>query len=276
MADYEIIKDRAKVLLESGKTSKLYSYLESYAWYSNNKDSIKLQIQDRLWQAVVHSRRDIKRKIKSYPYINKIPKSLDRLCNLYGDPPQRYIKIKDKIDDDLTKAYNDRAKEIKLNEAMQENHKLAMFYNTVLVGPYFEGKNLYIRTYLPFEYFVIPKESDKSRIDVLLLLNVKEISPQKFEKSVIVWTEKEHYIINSELISEPIPNNSGKENPYKGVIPFLSLRMKRDNYDFQGNGLEWMVESCLAASVNRVYTNYLIPFCVGGIFVAKKDRKSVV
>jgi len=270
MANYEIIKDRAKTLLNVKKDSRIYSCLESYAWYNNNKDAIKAQIQERLWRSVIHDRREIKRKIKSYPYINKIPKTLGRLCSLYKDSPIRYVKNgKCEIDPGLTDAYNKIVKEVDLNGEMKKNHRLATFYNTVIVGPYFEEGKLFIKTYLPFEYLIIPKAKDKNRIDALLILNIDEVSPQEYKKSVIVWTEKDHYVIDQELISMPVEGNPNKLNPYDGVIPFLPLRINKDDYDPQGYGLEWMVEIFLAASTNRTYANYLIPYSVGGILVAK-------
>jgi hypothetical protein len=58
------------------------------------------------------------------------------------------------------------------------------------------------------------------------------------------------------------------KNPY-GIIPFAVLRMKHDSYDFQGCGMEGMAETCLAASVNLTYSNFLMPYNIGGILIAK-------
>jgi predicted double-glycine peptidase len=268
MVNYEIIKQRANELLFPQRDSKLNKYKRAYAWYRNDMDAIKEQIQESLYKSIVKSITKVKTKIKRTPYVNKIPKTLFRLCNLYKDTPERTILVDGKIDDVLTEKYNDLAARCSFDIMMIENHRLAVFYNTVIVGPYFENGELFLRTYLPFEYIVIPNDNDKSRMEVLLLLDRKEVEPNKFEESVIVWTKEKHYIITSDLNSKVVNTNVEKKNPY-GVIPFIILRMKQDNYDFQGYGLDWMVEVCLSASVNLTYSNFLVPYNIGGILIAK-------
>ena len=268
MVSYEIIKNRAQELLFPARDSKITEYKESYAWYCNDKNLIKSQIQRSLYKSIIKQIYKILNKVKRYPYINKIPKTLNRLSNLYKDPPERTIRVNGEIDENLTALYNARAEQCDLDVIMNDNHRLAMFFNTVIIGPYFEKGELFLRTYLPFEYIVIPNQNDKSRMDALLLLNKTEVEPDKFENSVIVWTKEKHYIITSELNSIVVNTNTDKTNPY-GVIPFVVLRIRRDNYDFQGHGLEWMVEACLSASVNLTYSNFLIPFNIGGILVIK-------
>jgi len=268
MVSYELIKKRANDLLFPSANSKLQKYKDAYAWYRDDLEAITEQIQKSLYKSIVKSISKIKNKIKRTPYVNKIPKTLFRLCNLYKDPPERVIMIDGEVNDELTEMYNYMASECNLDILMNENHKLALFYNTIIVGPYFEEGELFLRTYLPFEYIVIPNPKDKSRMDALLLLNVTEKEPDKFENSVVVWTNDMHYIITSDMTSKVVNTNVEKKNPY-GVIPFVPLRMKRDNYDFQGVGMVGMVETHLAASVNLTYANFLIPYNVGGILIAK-------
>ena len=268
MVNYEIIKQRAKDLLSPQPNSKLIEYKNAYAWYRNDKNAIREQIQKSLYKSIIKQYSKVTTKVKRYPYVNKIPKTLFRLCNLYKDPPERVILIDNKVDDVLTEKYNTLANQCNFDIIMNDNHKLAMFFNTIIIGPYFEDGELYLRTYLPFEYIVIPNKNDKLRMDALLLLNKTEVEPNKFEESVIVWTKEKHYIITSDLNSKVINTNVEKKNPY-GVIPFVTLQMKRDNYDFQGYGLDWMVETCLSASVNLTYCNFLLPYNIGGILVGK-------
>jgi predicted double-glycine peptidase len=45
--------------------------------------------------------------------------------------------------------------------------------------------------------------------------------------------------------------------------------MQQDDYDFQGQGFGGMIEACLSASVNLTYSNFLIPYNIGGVLVAK-------
>ena len=268
MVSYDMIKKRASDLLFPQANSTLTGYKDLYAWFIDDKENIKKQIQKSLHKSIVKHASKIRDKIKRYPYINKIPKTVTRLCNLYKDSPERSIRVNGEIDDELTEMYNTRVAECSLDMIMNDNHKLAMFFNTVIVGPYFEDGELYLRTYLPFEYIVIPNKNDKSRMDALLLLNEEEVEPNKFERSVIVWTKEKHYVITSDLNSKVVNTNTEKKNPY-GIIPFVVLRMRHDNYEFQGHGMEGMVETCLSASVNLTYSNFLIPYNIGGVLIAK-------
>lgn len=188
-----------------------------------------------------------------YDLLNITKKIINLSSVVYNDPAQRTL-VNDNGDEseDFTNYFNEILPD-NINSKNKKALRYAKLFNTSLTQVIFDknaGKiNLLIEP--SCNYKVKPSEEDYFKPEVIGY--DKEFTNFKGEKEVytVIWTEIDHYKIDSNGVKSAIKDNEDMENPF-GVLPFGILRLQEDE-DFWGIGAEDVV------NVNEVI-NFLLTF----------------
>jgi len=157
-----------------------------------------------------------------FRYSDIIQKALMRLsAGVYDEDP--VVTIDGKADEDLSNALIKTKFFPKAKEAL----KKALFVNTC-VSQIVKRDVIEIDNLMPDEITVI------TDLDYLkaIAFSVTRFDPNKKELYQAVWTETEHYILDSYGNQKPVDGNSAMINPYE-VLPFSKLSIT-DGIDYYG------------------------------------------
>lgn len=157
-----------------------------------------------------------------FRYSDIIQKALMRLsAGVYDEDP--VITIDGKADENLANALVKTKFFPKCKEAL----KKALFVNTC-VSQVVKRDVIEIDNLMPDEITVI------TDLDYLkaIAFSVTRFDPNKKELYQAVWTETEHYILDSYGNQKPVEGNSAMINPYE-VLPFSKLSIT-DGIDYYG------------------------------------------
>jgi hypothetical protein len=205
---------------------------------------------------------------------NIVPKVIDKVCQVYKQPAQRLLdggvqQIVDEATKDVKTeqskadaAYQELLLNSTINTKSKEWHKQGKFFNCVLVQPIVvKNKKASAETYMDFIIHTpayTSVETDQLNTQVLksfaypvsLMLAGKD----KEEDYLVVWTEKEHYLLNKQMEKIAPLNNNGMINPYKR-LPVAVLRFKDDPNSFFGEGRWSLVDGVeeIAVQATNLY-----------------------
>lgn len=175
-------------------------------------------------------------------YVNVTRKIINALAIVYKEPPKRTLvhPAKDKESDEvkaMNKYYLDKLPLDANSKDKRVNRLARLFGRSQMQLSFDRYSERFKYTVEPNYLFTInPLDDDPYRHE--LLMYIKEIEG---EENTIVWTDEDHYRIDSKDVIHPIGDNEGMVNPY-GVIPFPSLLLE-EGEDYWGNGLRDVVNA---------------------------------
>lgn len=188
-----------------------------------------------------------------FRYSDIIQKALMRLsAGVYDEDP--IITIDGKADEDLSNALIKTKFFPKVKEAL----KKALFVNTC-VSQVVKRDVIEIDNLMPDEITVI------TDLDYLKAkaISVTRFDPNKKELYQAVWTDTEHYLLDSFGNQKPVEGNKAMINPY-GVLPFSKLSIT-DGIDYYGEP-NWdlyyaqtaIIIKLMQADWNRMFNSFPI------------------
>jgi len=237
----EFLNDSVRIALQE----------KSYYYYTGDitevTEYLKIQVRKVLGDEVVRDNEWI------YDILNITKKIINLSSIVYKEPAVRYFTDdKGNEKEDWTEYYEQILPD-NINSKNKTAHRFAKLFNTSLTQVTFDkekGKvNLQIEPSCNYKI----KTEDYDYLKAVKIGYQKEFTNPKGEKEVylVVWTDTEHYMVDSKGKKTPIGDNEDKKNPF-GILPFPILRLNEDD-NFWGAGSEDVV------NVNEV-VNFLLTF----------------
>lgn len=181
--------------------------------------------------------------------INFVPKIMKKLCQVYARP------VSFKLDSEEEQKIYDMQFATAMHDSRKEFHKRGKLFNTILVRPIWHEDTK------EFEFMILHKgickikDSDNNYNKLLQVSYLIEENEKEYE---IVWTDDEHYAIDTETDKRVELEGIDGTNHYR-KIPFIVLRFEKCS-DFWGDGLSDLVdmnESICGAMSDAYYKRYL-------------------
>lgn len=226
-----------KKFLNDNDSVRIAEQRKQYEYYTGNQEAIKSYLEDLL--SVNFSSDTTNSMIKHW--INITKKIIDQLSVLYNKAAKRTILIDGKPDKELTNYYNSLLP-LNINAVDKIALRLARLNNVSLTQVYMDKrkKKLIYRVEPAWKISVVSDDIDVNKIKVLSYERYYAIDEENEEKYLIVWTEDNHYMMDSRNQILPVGDNFEMVNPYKdvdgyGIIPFAVLRINEAE-DFWGEG----------------------------------------
>lgn len=207
-------------LIRESEDARREQFKNFHYFYVKDKEEIERIIKNELIEYGIFNPTSVN-KIP-FRYSDIIQKGLMRLsAGVYDEDP--VITIDGKADDDLSNALIKTKFFPKAKEAL----KKALFVNTC-VSQVVKRDVIEIDNLMPDEITVI------TDLDYLKAqaISVTRFDPNKKELYQAVWTETEHYLLDSFGNQKPVEGNTAMINPYK-VLPFSKLSLT-DGIDYFG------------------------------------------
>lgn len=207
-------------LIRESEDARREQFKNFHYFYVKDKEEIERIIKNELIEYGIFNPTSVN-KIP-FRYSDIIQKGLMRLsAGVYDEDP--VITIDSKADDDLSNALIKTKFFPKAKEAL----KKALFVNTC-VSQVVKRDVIEIDNLMPDEITVI------TDLDYLKAqaISVTRFDPNKKELYQAVWTETEHYLLDSFGNQKPVEGNTAMINPYK-VLPFSKLSLT-DGIDYFG------------------------------------------
>ncbi len=207
-------------LLASSENSRRETFKEFHYFYVKDKEQIERIIKNGLVEYGIFTEKSVV-KIP-FRYSDIIQKALMRLsAGVFDEDP--IVTINGEADENLANALVKTKFFPKAKEAL----KKALFVNTC-VSQVVKRDCIEIDNLMPDEITVV------TDLDYLKAkgIAVTRYDPVKKELYQAVWTDTEHYLLDSFGNKKPIEGNKGMLNPY-GVLPFSKLSIT-DGIDYYG------------------------------------------
>lgn len=207
-------------LIRESEDARREQFKNFHYFYVKDKEEIERIIKNELIEYGIFNSTSVN-KIP-FRYSDIIQKGLMRLsAGVYDEDP--VITIDGKAGDDLSNALIKTKFFPKAKEAL----KKALFVNTC-VSQVVKRDVIEIDNLMPDEITVI------TDLDYLKAqaISVTRFDPNKKELYQAVWTETEHYLLDSFGNQKPVEGNTAMINPYK-VLPFSKLSLT-DGIDYFG------------------------------------------
>lgn len=207
-------------LMAASENARREIFKEFHYFYVKDKEEIERIIKRDLVSYGIFNNDSVK-KIP-FRYSDIIQKALMRLsAGVYDEDP--IVTINGSADDKLSNALLKTKFFPKCKEAL----KKALFVNTVL-SQVVKRDTIEIDNLMPDEVTVI------TDLDYLKAtgIAVTRFDPNKKELYQAVWTNEEHYLLDSFGNQIPVEGNKAMINPY-GVLPFSKLSIT-DGIDYYG------------------------------------------
>ena len=266
-------------------TPKVNSELSLWKAYYNHlkqQDDIRIGLQEWLYSyysgdstnIIEYLKETIKKVLGTeivtdnewlYDFINITKKMIDRLAVVYKEPADRYIIKEDEDVEELTDYLYQILPE-DINSKDKKAQRFAKLFNTSLTQIYFDKNTGKIG------FNIEPSHKYKVKTDYDDPYKITELSYEKYflnskqeeELFTVVWTEDEHYKMDSDGKKYPVGENEDKKNPFRdnednGAIPFPFL-MTEEGEDFWGIGQDDLV------NVNEMI-NFLLTFLLNDAIV---------
>ena len=217
-------KNDMQILDNENEKKRLAIAQKIYDFYCGDIHSIEIHLAKALGRTF---KEDDIREFQ-FLYIPVLRRIIDKLCLVYKSQTERSLESEGE-NTKLTELFSISDIQTK----SRHWHKMAKLFHTILVQPVlreeYGEKKLYFEIWNPNVITVEPRENN-----YLLPKKVMyQISNGK-EVNTVVWTDEEHYVLNSKGVIIYDENNTERINPY-GEIPFAVLRLKEAN-DFWGEG----------------------------------------
>lgn len=245
-------------LMTDSENARRELFKDFHYFYVKDKEEIERIIHRDLVDKKVFDSNSVK-KIP-FRFSDIIQKALMRLSSgVYDIDP--IITINGEPDENLDKILKD----IKFFPKVKEALKKALFVNTV-VSQVVKRDVIEIDNLMPDEISVI------TGLDYLKFtgIAVTRFDPNKKELYQAVWTDSEHYILdsfgNSKDVTDSEGNSNNKVNPY-GEMPFSTLRIN-DGIDFYGEPNWDLYLNQVSIIVQLMQTDYAMMFNSFPIWVA--------
>lgn len=200
-------------------------------------------------------------------FLNIVEKVIKRLSILYNRPAVRTIVVNGKPDLELTKYYNSILPD-NINTVDKLALELARLDNVSLTQVKYnkKKKKMSYRVEPSFKFDVKSSEDDVNEMAMLCYSYMYPNPDGKDELRIVVWTEDEHYRIDSNGKKIAVGNNEGMVNPYKdkygnGVIPYAVTRINEGD-DFWGQGQDDLV------NVNEIINIMLTDLLNSGVIMS--------
>lgn len=173
-------------------------------------------------------------------YINIVKKIVKALSAVYVQAPQRYVKVNGKISESATKYFNSIL-DPALNKYDKETQRMAKLHNTAV--PFLSFKDGKFKQHVDSSwlYNVYASYDDNDVIEKITYAKYFENTDGRPELYTVVWTDKEHYMIDANSNEMKLPGRTDRVNPY-GVIPVPFLRVESGD-DFWGEGQDLLVRA---------------------------------
>jgi len=187
-----------------------------------------------------------------YDFLNFTEKLINRSAIVYKDPAGRTIYKEDTESEEWTEYYDSILPD-NLNTKNKKAHRFAKLFNTSLTQITFDKKTGKLNYQIEPSCNYKIREDDTDYLIPKKIGYYKEMFNKKGEKEVflIVWTDKEHYMVDSKNKKMAVGDNTEMKNPYE-VLPFALLRLTEgDNF--------WGVGSEDVVNVNEV-VNFMLTF----------------
>lgn len=238
-------------LVTDSENARREQFKEFHYFYVKDREEIERIIKRDLVNYKVFDASSVE-KIP-FRYSDMIQKALMRLsAGVYDEDP--IITINGEADDNLSNALLKTKFFPKCKEAL----KKALFVNTVL-SQVVKRDTIEIDNLMPDEVSVITdKDYLKARV-----IAVTRFDPEKRELYQSVWSDEEHYLLDSFGNRIPVEGNSAMINPYE-TLPFSTLRLT-EGIDFYGEP-NWdlyltqtsVIIQLMQAEWNRMYNAHPI------------------
>lgn len=245
------------------RAERIRRAVELYEWAVNDDQNIIRQLKARLRKSNLIDE-DTFNRFPAWNYINGIPKILNIICTLYYRPPVRYVVTNGQIDERSTELLNQYIGQSNLNEACSEALKLAWLYKVARIMPVIRSSKLEFDVLLPFQVELETEAENPYMLKSLAILN-ELWTRQGPERIIVIWTNSEHFIYDTNLNKLPIEKNgksNGCINPYN-TIPVATLWL--ETTDAWGCPEYKLVEHYAANSLINIWKDYVAFFHAGGI-----------
>ena len=198
-----------------------------YDYYVNDQDKIKRYTQEAM--AVTFKPDTIERMM--LPYFNIVRRIVNRICVAYKLPAERYVIVggefqgeefvPDEGDQKSQDGYQELLEGSNINAQAKLWHRLAKFLDTAYVQPVWREDHIEYDVFAPHQLRV-----EESKDNFLLPEEVRyEISKPDGSIREIVWSEKEHWVLDADGKPVSGENEWGGVNKY-GVLPLIPLRLR--------------------------------------------------
>lgn len=244
----ELLKAENEFLNDSIRIS---TQEKSYYYYIGDLTELSLYLDSALRK--VFGDEVVRDREWLYEYLNISEKLINRTAIVYKDPARRTLLNEDGEESEEWTEYYNRILPDNINSKNKKAHRFAKLFNTSLTQITFDKKigktNHLIEPSCNYKV----KEDDNDYLKAKKIGYQKEIINAKGEREVvtIVWTDTEHYMIDSDGRQQIVGDNKDKKNPF-GILPFPILRLNEgDNF--------WGVGAEDTTNVNEI-VNFLLTF----------------
>lgn len=175
-------------------------------------------------------------------YINITKKIINALAIIYKDPAKRILlhptKEKDSPEVVEINKYYEQIQPVNINTKDKSANRLGKLWGKSLTQLFFDKREKRFRYHVALNHQITVKPLDDDPFVHEVIMYDKVIGN---EEVTIVWTEKEHFLIDSKDVIRPVGNNEGMLNPY-GVIPFADMPIN-EGEDYWGQGLRDVIKA---------------------------------
>jgi hypothetical protein len=241
-----------------------------YDFYFNDRNQLILYVQAAFKTMGFKSETIAKMNVRMR---NIVPKVIDKVCQVYKIPAQRFLDegVKQIVDEatkevvteqtQADKDYQALLKRSTINTKAKEWHKQGKYFNCVLVQPIVvKSKKASAESYLDFiihtpAYTAVTTDALNPNVLKSFAYPIEmELDGKEQQEYLVVWTETEHYLLDKKMNKVAPPNNSGMVNPYKR-LPVAVLRFKNDPNSFFGEGRWSLVDGVeeIAVQATNLY-----------------------
>ncbi len=216
--------------LEEENSIRVSAQEKQYKYYIGDEEAIKSYLEEALSNNFSSS--TTSNMIKHW--INITKKVIDQLSVLYNKAAKRTIMIDGKPDKELTDYYNSLLPS-NVNTVDKMSLRLARLNNVSLTQVFIDKKKkkLIYRVEPAYKVSVVNDEMDINKMNLLAYQRYYKHNGED-QIYYIVWTENNHYIVDSNGNTVPVGDNIEMVNPY-GMIPFAILRVSEAD-NFWGEG----------------------------------------
>ncbi len=233
------------------------------AFYDNDFDEIKEWVKDELKSNYTEDTLKSLR-IRHQDGIQKILRN--KVQGIFDNEPSRELYLNAETDSselETDKTLDDVLLQAKYNMKVKEALKQALFFNVVLVEPVERNGKM--------EIDIITGDSCEVETDTIDYNKPVKVMLSRWDSGakqmiILVWTEKEHYILDAAGKKYNEWNGKKLGNPY-GVLPFAVLRI-REGIDFWGEPCWNLLQSQMEYDINLSNFGWIVDMQSFGVWVA--------
>lgn len=248
----------------NSESKRISDYSDLRIFFENDRDDIidylkrilvyeKGLYSEQTWNKMVIRHRD------------NIQKPLNRMTTgIYENPPLREIySAVDVLDEPNTEFLSEILEDCKYNQKVKDVFRKGCYYNCLEVWVQWDdvNKKIVLEVIIPDTYSVQTKDTDYTKKEKIWI--------QRYNSSsnyidYVVYSDTEHYLINSSGEIAPPPDNPKMVNPY-GKIPVIKFQIKEGS-DYFGEPNWDLFDTQVSLDIKRTnnfYTEMFQTFSVG-------------